>query len=146
MKRKSTLKLHIIATAVALFTISSFFIISLYAEIKGDQEFIKTVKSIVLYCLPILLMAMPTLSITGNTLAGKSKNVIVLKKLKRMKLVMFNGIILVSLAIFLYYRSHYIAIDSTFMIAQITEFIFGLSNLTLIGLNARLGLKLSRRI
>ena len=59
---------------------------------------------------------------------------------------MVNGIILISLAVFLYYRANYISIDNTFLYAQITEFIFGLSNLTLIGLNIKSGLQLSGKL
>lgn len=145
MKRKKLVRLHILTTIVAALTISTFFAASLYAEISENVEIIKQVKLIIIKALPIMIIAMPTLNITGNKLVGKSQNPIVLLKKKRMKFVIINGIILFLLAIFLYYYSHYRTIDSIFFSAQIAEFIFGLTNLTLIGLNAKSGFQLSNR-
>lgn len=146
MKRKNIVKAHLIATIIAALTILTFFSTSLYAEIKGDIELIKSVKAFILYALPIMILAMPILKITGDKLMGKSKNPTILAKAKRMKFVMLNGICLVSLAIFLYYRSHYQTIDGVFLIAQIAEFAFGLANLTLIMINAKIGMQLSGKL
>ena len=146
MKRKSIVKLHITATVIAVLTISTFFISSLRAEIIGDNLLIKTVKTGILYALPLLLLVMPTLAITGNKLAGKSKHPSILKKLRRMKFVMINGFILIGLAVFLYYLANYQSIDDTFLYVQIAEFIFGLSNLSLIGMNIKTGLQLSGKL
>lgn len=146
MKRKTIVKAHIIATSIAVVTIGCFFSFSLIAEIMGNHEFIKQVKTEVLYCLPILLLAMPMLAITGKKLAGKSKSPIVATKMKRMKFVAFNGIILISLAIYLYFRAINNNIDSTFLGVQIIELLFGAINLTLLGLNIKAGMKLSGRI
>ena len=137
MKRKKLVTIHLIATIVAVLAISTFFTISLIAEIKGNDDFIRSVKAFILYALPIMVLAMPTLKITGDKLAGKSKSPLILAKIKRKKLVLMNGMILISLAIFLYYRSHYQQIDSVFLIAQIAEFAFGLFNLSLIFMNAK---------
>ena len=146
MERKTILRIHFFATIVAVMTILSFFSISLYAEILGEKTFIKTVKEFILYALPIMIISMPSLAITGNKLAGKSKNPIVIQKSRRMKFIMLNGFVLVFLAIYLYYRSHYQEIDNTFFVLQLTEFAFGLTNLTLIGLNARSGMQLSGKL
>ena len=89
---------------------------------------------------------MPILGITGKKLAGKSKSPIALSKMKRMKFVAFNGFILISLAIYLYLRASANQIDNTFLLVQIIEFIFGIMNLILIGLNIKAGMKLSGRI
>jgi hypothetical protein len=89
---------------------------------------------------------MPALGATGNILAGKSQNPIVLAKKRRMRFVFVNGLTLISLACFLYYRSHYQTIDGVFLAAQIAEFVLGLTNLTLIGLNIKSGFQLSGRL
>lgn len=68
----------------------------------------------ILYSLPLLLITMLTVGITGNKLAGKSKNRLVLTKQKRMKFILLNGVCLIGLACFLYYRSHYGTIDGIF--------------------------------
>ena len=146
MKRKSLVKIHVAATIVAAQTIVAFFTTSVIAEIKADPGFIREVKFFILCAMPIMIIAMPALNITGTKLAGKSQNKIILVKKKRMKLMMLNGIGLMSLAIFLFYRSHYGNIDGVFLGAQIVEFILGLTNLTLIGLNARSGFELSGRL
>jgi hypothetical protein len=124
MKRKTILKSHIIATSVGALTIGCFFSFSLIAEIMGNQEFIKQVKTGIVYCLPVLLFAMPILGITGKKLAGKFKSPIVATKMKRMKFVAFNGIIFISLAIYLYFRAVNNNIDSTFLYVQIIELLF----------------------
>lgn len=146
MKRKTIVKVHFIATVIAGLTIVTFFSLSLIAEIKGDIQFIKSVKAFILYALPVMVIAMPMLKITGDKLAGKSNNPIILAKKRRMKLMIVNGVGLISLAVFLYYRSHFHTIDHVFLVAQIAEFGFGLGNLTLIVLNARSGLQLSGKL
>lgn len=146
MKRKNLVTVHLIATIVAVLTISTFFTISMIAEIRGDEDFIRSVKTFILYALPIMILAMPALKLTGDKLAGKSKSPLIAVKAKRMKLVMMNGIILVSLAIFLYYRSNFQQIDGIFLTAQIAEFAFGLFNLSLIFMNAKAGMQLSGKL
>lgn len=146
MKRKTIVKAHIISTSIAVVTIGCFFSFSLVAEIMGNQEFIKQIKIGVLYGLPVLLVAMPMLAMTGKKLAGNSKSTIVATKMKRMKFVAFNGVILISLAIYLYFRAVNNNIDSTFLGVQIIELLFGAINLTLLGLNIKAGMKLSGRI
>jgi hypothetical protein len=146
MKRKTVVKTHLIATVVAILTITTFFSLSLIAEIRGEESFIKTVKAFILYGLPVLIFTMPTLKITGDKLAGKSTNPLVLEKVKRMKIVVINGVGLILLAVFLYYRSHYKTVDDIFLFAQTIEFGLGLANLSLIILNARSGLRLSGKL
>ena len=146
MERKIWVRVHLIATVLAVFIVSTFFIASLVAELNGDPVFIRGVKRGILYSLPLLIFVMPALAITGNKLARRSKSPQVLRKQQRMRWVGINGFMLVSLAIFLYYRSHYHDIDRAFLFAQLAEFVLGLTNLVLIALNARSGLQLSGRL
>ncbi|UZR99469.1 hypothetical protein [Chondrinema litorale] len=146
MKRKNLVKIHLLATAIAVIIILTFFTSSVFAELNGEETFIKTVKTSIFYALPLLLIAMPTLGISGNKLAGKSTNQEVLQKQKRMKLIVFNGIVLISLASFLYYRVSFKEIDVVFFYVQMAEFAFGIGNLVLIGLNIKSGMKLSGRL
>lgn len=146
MKRKTLVKIHVAATIIATLTIATFFISSLTAEINGDVILIRKVKEAIFYSLPVLLVVMPALGITGNKLACKSKSPLILAKQRRMKFAFVNGVMLISLACFLYYRSHYQTIDITFLGFQFAEFALGLTNLTLIGLNIKSGLKLSGKL
>ncbi|MFD2200073.1 hypothetical protein [Shivajiella indica] len=145
MKREVIVIAHIISTVIAILTIGCFFTFSLLAEIQGEEAFIKQVKKGILFALPIMLIIMPMLKITGGKLAGKSKNPFVQQKQKRMKFILVNGITLIFLACFLYYRSHYLEIDSVFLVAQIAELVLGFTNLSLILINARTGFQLSRK-
>ncbi len=146
MKRSTVVRVHLAATIVATLTISTFFSFSLIAEFIGEDLFIRQVKTAILYCLPVLIIAMPALAVSGNKLAGNSKNPMIFNKMRRMKLIAFNGVVLISLAIYLYYRSTYEAVDSTFMYVQVVELLIGALNLALIGLNINEGLKLSGRL
>jgi hypothetical protein len=146
MKRKTLVRIHIAATITAVLTIVSFFISSLIAEISGDETIIRNVKEAILFLLPLLLVAMPASGITGSKLAGKSQNRILLLKKKRMIFIFINGVTLIALACFLYYRSHHQTIDGVFWGAQVAEFVLGLTNLILIGLNIRSGFQLSGRL
>lgn len=85
------------------------------------------------------------LALSGKKLAGKSKNPIIVKKMSRMKLIAFNGVILISLAIYLYYHAIYETIDRTFLYVQMMELLIGAINLGLLGMNIHAGLKLSGR-
>lgn len=143
MKRKTIVHVHVGATIVAMLTILTFFSLSLFAEIQGEVQFIKQVKAFILYALPVMIITMPVLKITGDKLAGKAKNSIILVKQKRMKGMIINGMGLILLAVFLYCRSHFYPLDKVFLLAQMVEFILGLGNLTLLILNAKGGMQLS---
>jgi len=145
MKRPRLVKAHLLATAIAVLAISTFFASSLIAEILGQEPIIQTVKTGILYALPLLVSAMITLAVTGNRLAGSSRHPEVLRKQLRMKFITANGMILVMLAIFLYYQANYRAIDAVFLGAQLAELTLGFINLVLIGLNIKAGLELSTR-
>lgn len=146
MKRKTLTKIHLSATVIATLTIAFFFVSSATAEIIGDETIIKDVKEVILFSLPVMIVTMPVLGITGNKLANNSKSPIVEGKMRRMKLIAANGLVLTLLACLLYYRSHYVAIDSVFLKMQLGELAFGFVNLFLIGMNIKGGLQLSGRL
>lgn len=143
MNRRAILLVHITATGIAILTIICFFSFSLVAEIKGDEYLIRDVKRGILYSLPLLGIVMPALVLTGKQLAGRSHHPIIRRKLNRMKFVAGNGILLITLAIYLFYHAHYKTIDGTFMMVQVLELIMGFINLSLIGWNAKDGITLS---
>lgn len=146
MKRSRIVTAHLTATIIATLTIGAFFSSSLTAELIGDDLFIRQVKTTILYCLPVLIIAMPMLAISGNRLAGKSENPLIVKKKRRMRFIALNGVALISLAIYLFYHATYRTIDRTFISVQVVELLFGAINLGLIGLNINAGLKLSGRL
>jgi hypothetical protein len=146
MNKKSLIVVHLTATAVATITIGSFLTFSVLAELLGELEFIRFVKLNIVRSLPVLLIAMPALGISGVKLAGKSKNPLVITKLKRMKIIGLNGILLILLALFLFYRIKNHGMDTLFLMAQVVELLLGGINLILIGLNLKAGLELSGKL
>ncbi|MEM8968744.1 MAG: hypothetical protein AAGE93_20175 [Bacteroidota bacterium] len=145
MKRKNLVKAHLFATAIAVLTISTFSISSLAAELIGQESIIRMVKTGILYALPLLVFSMIALTVTGNKLAGGSRHPELIQKQRRMKFITTNGMILVTLAIFLYYQATYQSINAVFLSAQIAELALGFTNLVLIGMNIKAGLRLSAR-
>ncbi|WP_375587335.1 hypothetical protein [Flagellimonas aurea] len=132
------------ATGTALLTIATFFGFSFAAEIIGQVEFIKKVKTGIVRALPILVLAMPVLGITGKKLSGNSKDPVIVLKMRRMKIVAINGILLILLALYLYYSSLKGDIDIIFFSFQVLELCLGAINLWLIVLNIRSGLNLKQ--
>lgn len=128
MNKQSLKNIHRIAGMLALIVILIFFASSLFAELTGDHQMIKTVKTAILFGLIILFIVMPATVITGRKLALQQTSKIVNRKQKRMKFIAANAAILVALAITLYCRAGNNKIDQTFVILQITEFTFGLLN------------------
>lgn len=146
IKKEKVLLAHIIATAIASLTIASFFISSLLAELFGSVDVIKTVKTAILYSLPIMLVAMPVLGISGQKLADGRKSPLVTRKTKRLKWVFINGMLLIILAIILYSLAMNNYFGRVFLSFQIIELSLGFINFILIALNIRTGLKLSGKI
>jgi len=143
MKRKRIIRIHILASIAALLLICTFFTASLLAELDSDIYVIRNVKRGILYAIPLLLVTMPVLGISGLKLAGNSRHSLVLLKKRRMKFIALNGGILIFLAIFLFYWSHYHKIDGIYLICQIIELLLGAVNLSLIGMNIKDGWTLS---
>ena len=142
MNRKSLVLIHLIATGVATLTIATFFSTTIISELSGDINWIINVKRGILYALPLLFISMPTIGITGSKLAGNNKSKVILRKMFRMKIIAFNGLSLVVLAITLYLRVNKGSLDITFWILQILELLLGATNLTLIGYNISDGINL----
>lgn len=145
-KRKIFRKIHKVCGILALLTISSFFLSSLYAEINGSHSVIRVIKTYIVFTIPLMLVLMPTCAITGKKMAGKSKSTIVKSKSNRVKFIALNGIILITLAIILYQRAINGKIDNTFLTIQIIEFIFGFTNIYMLFLMIKDGRILAGKV
>lgn len=145
-KRKTIILLHAGAGILAWLLILSFFTSSLVAEIIGKATLILQVKTYIFYTLPLMILLMPLAGISGVKLGGHSRHRVVLAKKRRMKFIAGNGLVLITLATLLYFRVHTGKIDVTFHVLQLAEFIFGATNIVLMGLMIRDGLFLSGRI
>lgn len=145
MNKQSLKNIHKIAGTAALVVILIFFASSLYAEITGDHQTIKAVKTAVLFGLIILFVIMPVTVITGRKLARQATSNVVVRKQNRMKFIAANAAILVALAITLYCRAVNNQIDQIFVIIQVAEFTFGLLNAVFLIRMIRDGRILSRK-
>jgi hypothetical protein len=147
MKNRPTIiRIHASAAVLALATVLSFFTATVMAELSGTTEAIRQVKTLILYALPLLLVAMPTLGISGKTLAGKSAHPLVQRKVNRMKHVLRNGVMLIGLAIILYFLVQRERIDGIFQAVQLLELVLGAANIRLLIRIIRDGMRLSGRL
>lgn len=145
MKRRSLVRVHAITGILALCLITSFFVSSLLSEVSGDLSWIILVKRAVFYCMWAMLVLVPSAALTGIKLAGNSQNTIVKRKQKRMQWIAPNGLLLLTLASYLYYKANLEELDQRFMIAQLLEFAVGFTNIFLLGLMIRDGFRLKRQ-
>jgi hypothetical protein len=146
MKRSQIVIIHAGASALALFTVVTFFTSTLITEISGNVEQIASLKENIFFALPLMLIAMPMVGLSGKKLAGKSNSPLVQRKLNRMKLIAINGLILVTLATLLYIRSRDLQLDNTFYLLQGLELLLGAVNIGLMVMSVRDGMLLSGRL
>lgn len=138
-------KVHAAAASLALLLIITFFSSSLISEIIGDNQLIATIKNAIFYGIWVLVPAMAITGATGAKLAGKVKKGLIGKKMKRMPIIALNGLlVLVPAAIYL--RSLALAGDfgTTFYMIQGIELLAGAINITLMSMNFRDGMKVSK--
>lgn len=142
-----TRRIHFLAGLLATLTIATFFSVSLFSELLGTKETIATVKALIV--MPGLLLLIPAVAATGISgvvLSRSRQGRLVAAKKKRMPFIAANGVlILVPCAIFLNRWAAAGTFDTTSYLVQGLEFLAGATNLALMGLNIRDGLKMSGR-
>ncbi len=139
-------RIHAIAGAVGLLIIFTFWTSTVISELFGSYETIAAVKGWILNGMFILIPAMAIVGGSGMSLgAGRSEKLVSAKK-KRMPIIAANGIlILLPMAFILEARASAGTFDTLFYILQGVELVAGATNLTLMGLNMRDGLRLTGR-
>ncbi|WP_039017771.1 FAD-dependent oxidoreductase [Halocynthiibacter namhaensis] len=139
-------RIHAIAGAVGLLMIFTFWTSTVISELFGSYTTIAAVKGWILNGMIILIPAMAIVGGSGMSLgAGRSDEFISSKK-KRMPIIAANGIlILLPMAFVLEAKASAGTFDTLFYILQGVELIAGTTNLTLMGLNMRDGLRLTGR-
>jgi hypothetical protein len=140
-------KLHLITGILATLTIASFFISTITVELFGSHEAVATVKSFIV--IPGLFILVPAIAAsvgTGFALSKTRKGRLVNAKQKRMPFIGASGVIvLIPCAIFLDRWALAGAFNTTFYIVQGIELLAGATNLTLMSMNIRDGLRTSGR-
>ena len=96
----------------------------------------------------MLVPAMATVGATGfSFVRGRTLVGIVKKKAGRMPILAANGLlILIPSALFLASRARAGNLDTWFYVVQVVELVAGATNITLMGLSMRDGLKLKGRL
>ncbi len=139
-------RIHPIAGFIGFLTILCFWISTLVVELSGNGAAILAVKTGILWGMIVLV---PSLAITGATgfrLAGPVRTGLVRAKQRRMPVIAANGLlILVPCAIVLQRLAADGQYTSMFYALQALELIAGAVNLTLMGLNIRDGLRMTKR-
>ncbi len=139
-------KLHPIAGIIAFITILAFWTSTVIVEFGGDHARIAAVKLAILWGLALLIPSIAFAGASGFKLGGASANPTIAGKRRRMPFIALNGLlVLVPCAIILQQRASAGVFDQTFALVQGVELLAGAINLTLLGLNIRDGLALTRR-
>ncbi len=146
MKRSQIVTIHAVASLLALLTVFTFFTSTVIIEITSSVEQIAGLKERIFFALPLMLLTMPVVGLSGKKLAGRSKSPIVNRKMKRMKLVAINGMLLIILATLLYVLSRDLQLGTTFYLLQGLELLLGGVNISLMILSVRDGMLLSGRL
>jgi hypothetical protein len=141
-------KIHLVAGCVATLAIATFFLSTVLVELFGSHEAVATLKSLIV--LPGLFILVPAIAATGGSgfhLSKSSQGRLVGVKKKRMPFIAAKGlVILIPCAIFLNHLAASGTFNTTFYMVQALELLAGATNLVLMGLNIRDGLKLSGRL
>ncbi|MGA2494489.1 MAG: hypothetical protein ABSF67_16345 [Roseiarcus sp.] len=139
--------IHLIAGAVGLLTIATFWLSTVVSELFGSHALIASVKTTIPWGFLLLIPALAAAGGSGFSLAKGAKTGLVGAKAKRMPFIAGNGIlILIPAALFLASKAGAGEFDGYFYLVQALELIAGATNIALLGLNMRDGLKLTGRL
>jgi hypothetical protein len=140
-------RVHAAVGTLALVTVASFWISTVWSEVTGDPVVITTVKRGILWGMAWLVPLMALTGGSGFRLARGWSDPLIARKLWRMKLAGANGLlVLAPSAVVLAQRASAGQFDRMFYVVQAVELAAGLAQLMLLGLNMRDGLRLSGRL
>jgi hypothetical protein len=135
------------AGGLALGLVIAFWLASAVAELLGTPSAIATAKSSVLYGLGLLIPAVALAGASGLKLSSGARTGVIGRKRQRMLLIAANGVlVLLPSAVFLHAKAAAGEFDAMFNAVQGLELAAGAMQATLLGLNLRDGLRLSRRL
>lgn len=139
-------RVHPIAGGLALLTMLIFWTSTVAVEILGDRNDIVAVKQAIMWGLLVLVPALAATGGTGFLRAGRSRNAHIAAKKRRMQMVAPIGIlVLVPCVLYLGTTSSASGLGTYFYPVQGIELVAGAVNITLMSLNVRDGLRLTRR-
>ena len=146
MPRRQLRTIHLSGAIIAQVVVGIFLIATVAAEVSGDEATIAAVKGAVACAVFVLAAVMIVTGLSGRRLAGKSHAEIVVRKMRRMRLIGINAVVvLVPCALALGSLAADRNFGAWFMTIQSVELVAGCVNFTLLALNVRDGLALRPR-
>ncbi|MEO5362676.1 MAG: hypothetical protein H7838_03515 [Magnetococcus sp. DMHC-8] len=140
-------RIHALAGLLAMLTIATFWLSTLISELFLSIETVVWVKQSIVSGVLVLI---PLLMITGGSgfaLGKGSTHPLIGQKRRRMPVIALNGLlILLPAAFYLSWRAQAGLLDGLFYGVQAVELLAGAVNLSLMGLNARDGMRLRKPI
>ena len=138
--------IHPIAGAVAILTIAAFWFSTALSELFGSPATVTAVKTAIPWGFLLLIPALAAAGGTGFALSKGRRAGLIGAKMKRMQLVAANGLlILIPAALFLSAHARASHFDIAFYLVQAVELVAGATNIVLLALNMRDGLKIKGR-
>ncbi|HTO64560.1 MAG TPA: hypothetical protein VMM15_25305 [Bradyrhizobium sp.] len=142
-----TKMIHPIAGAVAIATIVTFWVSTALAELFASQATVILVKTAIPWGFLLLVPALAATGGSGFALAKERRAGLIAAKIKRMPLIAANGVlVLIPAALFLAFKARASEFDAPFYTVQALELTAGATNLALLGLNMRDGLRMKGRL
>jgi hypothetical protein len=138
---------HPLAGTVALMTIATFWLSTALSELFASHEIVTIVKTAIPWGFILLVPALAAAGASGFSLAKGRRAGLIGAKIKRMPFIAANGIlVLIPSALFLASKAKAAEFDAAFYTVQTLELVAGATNIILLGLNMRDGLKMKGRL
>lgn len=142
-RQLATRIIHPMAGAVALTIIAIFWLSTALTELFASHASVTVVKTAIPWGFLLLVPALAVTGASGFLLAKGRRAGVIGAKIRRMRLIAANGVlVLVPAALFLASKAKAAEFDTTFYAVQILELLAGAVNIGLIGLNMRDGLRI----
>lgn len=139
--------IHPIAGVLASLTIATFWLSTVLTELFASRAAVTAVKTALPWGLVLLIPALVAAGGSGFALAKGRREGLVGAKFKRMRLLAANGVlVLIPSALFLASKARAAEFDTAFYAVQALELVAGATNIALLTLNMRDGLKMKGRL
>ena len=138
--------IHPVAGVLALLTIATFWLSTVFSEMFGSLALVTTVKTAIPWGFLLLIPALAAAGGSGFALAKGRRAALIEVKMKRMPIIAANGILLlIPSALFLAFKARIGEFDRVFYAVQALELVAGATNIALLGRNLVDGLKMKGR-
>ena len=135
--------IHPLGGAIALVTIATFWLSTAAVELFGSEAVVVAVKTAIPWGFLLLIPALAAAGGSGFTLAAGRRGGLIGAKLRRMPFIAANGVlILIPSALYLAMKARAGEFDGGFYAVQALELAAGATNIALLALNMRDGLRM----